>query len=341
MCKFFQPPDFYSGGLCSDFVAHRRRLSNHMKMNMDTHKFFRGQLVEVRSEEEISRMLDADGKFDGVPFMPEMVKYCGRQARVYRRANKTCVEGDGTRGMRDTVFLENLRCDGEFHDGCQRDCSLFWKEAWLKPVEDGERRSETKNNVVNGTVKLLGSLRTQVSDRYYCQSTELFSATSPLSRWNIWQFVEELRNRELSISHFFLILYRTIRHRLLGFEEVGSIVGAQKKSTRVDLDLKSGDWVKVKEAEEIRSTLDAGRKNFGLEFVPVMSEYIGRTYQVDKPVHKIIIEGTGRMVRLKNTVSLQNVRCKGLCVKNCPRNSSLYWREAWLERADKDSGFIT
>ena len=301
---------------------------------MDTNKFFRGQLVEVRSEEEISKMLDSNGKFDGVPFMPEMVKYCGTQARVYRRANKTCVEGDGTRGMRDTVFLENLRCDGEFHDGCQRDCAFFWKEAWLKPVQDGVRPQEIKDSGLKSAGGLLGLLPTKVSDRYYCQSTELFSATSPLSRWNIGQFVEEVRNSELSISDFALILFRTVRHRLLGFAEVGSIVGVQKKSTRIDLGLKSGEWVKVKEAEEIRSTLDAGRKNFGLEFVPVMSEYIGGQYQVDKPVQKIIIEGTGHMVRLKNTVSLQDVRCKGLCVKNCPRNSSLYWREAWLERAE-------
>ena len=309
-----------------------------MKMNMDSHQFFRGQLVEVRSEEEISRMLDANGKFDGVPFMPEMVKYCGTQARVYRRANKTCVEGDGTRSMKGTVFLEDLRCNGEFHDGCQRDCSFFWKEAWLKPVEDEKRPPATVNSVPNGTRVLLNSLPTRAHDRYYCQSTELFAATQPMSRWNIRQFIEEIRNRELSISHFLLILYRSLLHRLLGFQEVGSIVGSQKKSTRVDLGLRSGEWVKVKSADAIRSTLDAGRKNFGLEFVPVMSEYIGGTYQVDKPVQKIIIEGTGKMVSLKNTVSLQGVRCKGLCVKNCPRNSSLYWRETWLERKENDLG---
>ena len=33
----------------------------------------KGDLVEVRSEEEILRTLDADGKLDGLPFMPEML----------------------------------------------------------------------------------------------------------------------------------------------------------------------------------------------------------------------------------------------------------------------------
>lgn len=310
-----------------------------MNIKIGTYKLLRGQLVEVRSAQEISDTLDADGKLDGVPFMPEMVKFCGSQARVFRRANKTCVEGHGTRSMKDTVFLENLRCDGGFHDGCQRDCPFFWKEAWLRPVHSGDRTSDANASGLIGTQGVLGWLPTRVSDRYYCQSTELFSATSPLSRWSIGQFLEEVRNDELSIPHFILIIYRTVVHRLLGFQEVGSLVGTQKKSTRVDLGLEKGEWVSVRRAEEIRSTLDAGRRNFGLEFVPVMSEYIGGRYQVDQPVKKIILEQTGKMVRLKDTVALKGVTCQGLCVKNCPRNSTLYWREAWLQRevADPDS----
>ena len=41
--------------------------------------------------------------------MPEMVPHCGRRFRVYRRAEKTCVEGIGIQRMRNTVFLEGLR----------------------------------------------------------------------------------------------------------------------------------------------------------------------------------------------------------------------------------------
>lgn len=132
------------------------------------------------------------------------------------------------------------------------------------------------------------------------------------------------------------ILYRTALHRFFGFEEVDSLVGTQKRSVHSELGLQPGEWVEVKEAEEIRATLDSDRRNFGLEFVPNMSEYFGGRHQVDCRIEKIILEQTGMMVRLKNTVALKGITCQGLCVKNCPRNSSLYWREIWLKRADAD-----
>jgi hypothetical protein len=59
-------------------------------------RFFRGQLVEVRSSAEIAATLDANGKLDGVPFMPEMARYCGNHAakdhaRRIARVLNTCI----------------------------------------------------------------------------------------------------------------------------------------------------------------------------------------------------------------------------------------------------------
>jgi hypothetical protein len=48
--------------------------------------------VVVRSREEILATLDADGTLDGLPFMPEMLSWCGREHQVERRAEKTCVD---------------------------------------------------------------------------------------------------------------------------------------------------------------------------------------------------------------------------------------------------------
>src|SRR5690348_847227 len=101
-------------------------------------RLHRGQLVRVRPEREIAATLDADGKLDGMPFMPEMARHCGHAFRVYRRAGKTCVEGHRLRRLESAVLLEGLRCDGAFHDGCQRNCLFFWKEAWLEPVDPEE-----------------------------------------------------------------------------------------------------------------------------------------------------------------------------------------------------------
>ena len=41
-----------------------------------------GELVEIKSEEEIRRTLDATGKNRGLGFMPEMWPHCGRRGRV-------------------------------------------------------------------------------------------------------------------------------------------------------------------------------------------------------------------------------------------------------------------
>ena len=48
-----------------------------------------GEVVEVRSEAEILSTLDANGRLEGLPFMPEMLKYCGQRFQVYKSAHKT------------------------------------------------------------------------------------------------------------------------------------------------------------------------------------------------------------------------------------------------------------
>src|SRR6478735_4190965 len=104
-----------------------------------------GDWIEVRSKEEILQTLDKNGQLDGLPFMPEMFKYCGGRFRVYKRAHKTCDPPNGiqARRMTATVHLEDLRCDGQAHGGCQAGCLIFWKEAWLKEGEqDGTATSK-------------------------------------------------------------------------------------------------------------------------------------------------------------------------------------------------------
>src|SRR5579872_4434574 len=96
-----------------------------------------GDVVEVRSQDEILATLDENGTLDAMPFMPEMLEFCGKRLRVYKRADKTCdfVEGWSLRRITDTVHLEDNRCSGAAHGGCQAACLIFWKEAWLKRVE--------------------------------------------------------------------------------------------------------------------------------------------------------------------------------------------------------------
>jgi hypothetical protein len=66
-----------------------------------------------------------------------------------------------------------------------------------------------------------------------------------------------------------------------------------------------------------------------------MARHVGRVFQVDYVVEKIILEESGRMITLKDTVVLAGLNCTGVMAKNCPRSNPLYWRECWLERADE------
>src|SRR6266851_10166608 len=98
----------------------------------------RGDLVEVKSPDEIVQTLDADGASDHLPFMPEMLEFCGRRFRVSRRALTICFSGPGSRRAfrpDDVVTLDGLRCSGDAHDGCQKACMIFWREGWLRKVE--------------------------------------------------------------------------------------------------------------------------------------------------------------------------------------------------------------
>lgn len=293
-------------------------------------RLLRDQWVEVRSYREIALTLDAEGKLEELPFMPEMARYCGLRIRVARRADKTCVAGLGIRHMRGTVFLQDLRCDGAHHDGCQRACLLFWKEAWLKPLEDNSRPAMVavpESDEVN-------RLPTRRGDAYLCQSTELHKATTPMSRWSVLPLLQEMRHGELSLLGFLDIIYRTVRTRLFKLPELGTVLGTQTRTHRGSLDLRPGELVEIKDTEQIRSALNAKGQNCGLTLTPSMSVFLGERHEVAFPVQKIIIESTGKMAKLSNTVALKGVTCSGPCVKNCPRSEYHYWRESWLERAD-------
>lgn len=294
-----------------------------------------GQVVQVRPAAEIFATLDQDLTLDGLPFMPEMLKYCGRQMTVHRRANRTCVEGQGLRAMRDTVLLSDSYCDGAAHDGCERRCLTFWKEAWLTPVADADAAASTPDAQAVDELHRALAARTRDGERYVCQSTRLHSATLPLSRFNIVKYFQEIADGELSSGRFLRIVGRVLLNRVrlvLKMAPIDAIRGSKGPHSKGDLGLQGGEFVEIRSAEEIRGTVGPSGRNRGLLFEPNMTAYVGQRFRVDRPVEKIISEETGKMVQLTHTVALENVRCVGICAKNCPRAQEHLWREAWLKR---------
>src|SRR5215210_2281651 len=143
-------------------------------------KFFPGDLVTVRPLGEILSTLDEKGTLGKLPFMPEMREFCGRQFRVSRRAFKTCVDDAEMRRLDDTVFLEEVRCSGEAHDGCDKACLIFWKEAWLQPVGAVNRQPP---NGGSKTKELDLFALAKQGDQFFCQSSEIVNASNPLPWW--------------------------------------------------------------------------------------------------------------------------------------------------------------
>ena len=97
-----------------------------------------GDLVEVRSAPEILATLDGRGELDALPFMPEMLKYCGKRARVLRRVERILDEKTGKmlhlKG--DCIVLEGVTCTGDYNQYCPRSIYPYWRENWLRRVEE-------------------------------------------------------------------------------------------------------------------------------------------------------------------------------------------------------------
>jgi len=345
-------------------------------VNNDKLKLRAGDWVEVRNKEEILQTLDPGGQLDGLPFMPEMLQYCGKRLRVFKRAHKTCDPPNGmqARRMESAVHLEGIRCDGKGHGGCQAACLIFWKEAWLKRVveqssakspEPGKTQPALNTeDVVWAGARAAGEPATSENPTYVCQSTHLAFATRPLRWWDPRQYIEDYTSGNVRIfqlvAAFSFFIYHNLATAGLG---IGSAMrwlydmfqrirggtpypwrwGKIPKGTRTPsakLDLQPGEVVKIRSYREILETLDETWHNRGMYFDAEAVPFCDRDYPVLARVEKIINEKTGKMMRLKNdAIILDGVACEARyakCRRFCPRSIYPYWREIWLSRARND-----
>ena len=92
-----------------------------------------GELVEVKSVDEIMATLDTSRRNKGLRWMTGMTKYCGNQYRVLKKVERIILESNGElRKMKNTVLLDGVMCDGRAFNGCDRSCFHFWREVWLR-----------------------------------------------------------------------------------------------------------------------------------------------------------------------------------------------------------------
>jgi hypothetical protein len=316
-----------------------------------------GDWVEVRSKEEILHSLDKNGRLDELPFMPQMFRYCGRQFRVFKRAHKTCDTISGKylgRRLSNAVHLD-LRCDGQAYGGCQAACLIFWKEAWLKPVNQTRESSSTcvqfqrpasvnkescsESDVWQGTRAQKGQAGSE--PRYFCQATELLNFTTPLAWYDFRQYVEDYRSGNATLNRILRgLIYVCYYYGSLSYrgrsgspgrwlydwfqKRRGGIPFPRRKGNLplgtagpvASLNLQPGELVRVKPFEAILSTISVTCMNRGMAFDAELVPYCGGTYRVKARVSKFIDERTGQMKFMKTpAVILEGVHCRS-CYSN-------------------------
>jgi len=300
-----------------------------------------GDLVDVRSAGEILQTLDTDGTLDQLPFMPEMIPHCGKRYRVEFRALKTCTSGSPTGStMRsfkkeDVVTLEGLRCPGTEHDGCQKLCRILWREAWLRRVE-GDSPPGREDGAAVG--RLSARLKTRSGPQtYFCQASEILNVTSPLSRWERFsKCADDVRVGNASLPEMIrrvsIGLFWKVRRAFFGPYGRGTCTMTPAES----LNLRAGERIVVKSMQDITQTLDAKSHNRGLLFTPDMRLLCGREKKIARHLDKVIVDGTGEMRKMKNTVYLEDsyCSCPHAAIGGCPRGEFVYWREIWLRREE-------
>lgn len=302
-----------------------------------------GDLVEVRPIDEILATLDNHGQLDNLPFMPEMIPWCGQRFRVFKWADTTCTRG-GVRQLVDCVHLEDLRCTGSAHDGCQARCLLFWKTAWLRPIDCETRpvnpHAQSAATSASGAFTILSRYVGHSDGTLVCQASQIRYATCPLvvprHLRHVLTLLSDLRRGALQWSEFReLLLWYWGRSLLfiltLSFRAPwNSKKSARTPSTR--LGLQTGDLVRVRSAWAILKTLDRNGLNRGLAFKPEMFRYCGRKFKVLDNASRIIDERTGEIMTLKTAcILLESVYCHGMRAF-CSRSNYHYWRELWLVR---------
>ena len=149
----------------------------------------------------------------------------------------------------------------------------------------------------------------------------------------IFKFFWHLKNEGLRKA-FSTVTLRT-RRFLVSKGSLKKYSGKNKYTYEDTLNLQAGEWVRVKSEEDILASLDKCCNNKGLAWMPIMNNYCGKKLKVYKRVNKIVLESTGEIRILKNTVLLEGAICNG--IYGCDRSCFHFWREAWLERIDQNN----
>lgn len=256
--------------------------------------------------------------------MPEMMKYCGTNQKILAPVKRIKSEKKGFSDklglLKNVYLLENIFCDGKYHNNCSRKCRILWHKEWFTTEE-----TSNIGNIRDNQLKIKNE------DAIMCQSTSLQNAMMIISanfHQNVFK-LDYLRNtslvdfvRDALYSVYYLWSSRNL-----------STKGVLKRTPSLNLGLKVGDKVRVKSFDEIKATLDSKGRNRGLGFQTEMIKYCGCVFTVSDVMSKAISEYTDDVKIVNNSVLLDDTYCNGSFHLRCARRCPHIWRDIWLTRA--------
>jgi hypothetical protein len=119
--------------------AGRSKLSPSPTSNLPASSLKAGDMVRVRSREEIQATLNIWNELRGCGYLDGMWQYCDTVQRVLKPLERFLDEREfRMKRCKGIVLLEGLTCEGIPEVGrCDRSCYFFWREEWLEKLEDG------------------------------------------------------------------------------------------------------------------------------------------------------------------------------------------------------------
>ena len=298
-----------------------------------------GDLVEIKSWPEIKATLDANGCLGQLPFMPEMLRMCGQRAYVFKNAHRIFDyrKSRRMRHLHDGVLLVAAVCDGSSHGGCEAACHTIWKSAWLRRIEHDEPARVEIAAGASVSIQDIDVLQFGTRPpRFLCQLTQLQTASQPVDRWSIVNFLRPLICGNVTASAFAVgwltHLFNELQHFRQGIV-FPTFAGTTEHPPQDELPLQPGDRVRVRSAAEIRATLDDRFVNRGMGFEFDMLKYCGRRCQVEAEVRRLIDIVTGETRTMKTPAyRLRGTHFSGERQLFNSQYEPLFWRSAWLRR---------
>lgn len=294
--------------------------------------FTGGEVVRIRTREEILLTLDANSSLDGCLFAGQMLDWCNTTQRVLKVVR--CVFDECEYRMYETKYpfyiLDGLICDGcvsEFEHVCDHGCQLLWHEEWLE---------EGSENYVFETDE---SIQCGIDEK--TENTPTESILAPRSCQ--LKAIDEIKNRnswfENIMQYRITILWSVKINFIYTLNSLSRLFAANQNKYGENLpsdgDIRPGDAVRVLGKNELKTILDAGNKYKGCQFVPEMFQFCDKEFVVLKTVKYFFDERQKRMCRCNDIYLLSGVMCSGrrrAFSIPCDRSCFYFWHKHWLRK---------